>query len=249
MGDNFDFPAVQNIVSVCFMLVCFPLFGAGVYAPTLVMERSLMYREMSDGMYTTAPYLLMKLVEETVTGVFSTVVITSIAWRVLALQGDYIYFVLIYFANLINGIGRSPCLSCMSPTNCSSVHLATAYICAAVGPSVTMSNALLATYTALLMFFAGMLILPSKLPTYWEWMHTLDYAKYGFGVLMHNTFTSTDAARDARFDFVLVSVTPLEYYELTDVSMNRWTGIVYLFVLGHLALAYLCTTFIRYQKR
>ena len=130
-----------------------------------------------------------------------------------------------------------------------SVHLATAYICAAVGPSVTMSNALLATYTALLLFFAGMLILPSKLPIYWKWIHYLDYAKYGFGVLMHNTFTSTDAARGARFDFVLVSITPLDYYELDDVSVNWWTVVVYLFVMGHLTLAYLCTRFIRYQKR
>lgn len=112
-----------------------------------------------------------------------------------------------------------------------------------------MANALLVSYTAILLFFAGMMILPQDMPSYWKWLYRLVYTKYGFGVLMTNTFTSNDAARDAAFDLGLSSVPVLEYYELSDVNMMWWTGVIYIFVAGHLALAYVCNKLIRHQKR
>ena len=109
VGDDFAFPQFQNIVSVLFMLVAFPLFGAGVYAPSIVMERSLTYRELSDGMYNIGAFLLMKMVDELIAGLISTLIITAVAWKLLSLQGKYIYFFLVYFGNLMNGISRKVC--------------------------------------------------------------------------------------------------------------------------------------------
>ena len=114
-----------------------------------------------------------------------------------------------------------------------------------------MCNALLATYTTVLLFFAGMLILPSDIPVYWKWIYNLDYTKYGFGVLMHNAFTSSDDVI-ARGQFPLLTggrISALEYYELDDVDTKWWTGVIYLFVAGHLLMAYVCTRFISHQKR
>lgn len=104
VGDDFTFPQFQNIVSVTFMLVSFPLFGAGVYSPSIVLERSLMYREMSDGMYNTGTFLLMKMMDELIAGLISTLIITSVSWTLLSLQGNFLYLFFVYFGNLMNGI-------------------------------------------------------------------------------------------------------------------------------------------------
>eukprot|EP00210_Caulerpa_lentillifera_P007354 g7030.t1 len=230
MGDEYDDRKYLNVVSILFLLAMYPAFGAGVYAPSIVIERPLLYRELDDGMYSTGVYLLMKIMEEMMIAIVASFVTTFISWFALSLQGNYLYVFLVYFGHLMNGITA-------------------AYVCAAVGTDVNMSNALLATYSAILCFFCGMLILPRDIPNYWKWLYYLDYAKYGFGVMMHNHFTSNQKAKSVRIGNRPDALTVLEYYELDDVNSEFWILVVYMFVVGHLLLAYFCTRFIRHQKR
>lgn len=231
MGDDYEGAKYLNVVSILFLLAMYPAFGAGVYAPSIVIERSLLYRELDDGMYGTGVYLLMKVMEEMLIAIVASLVTTLVSWFALSLQGRFLYLFLVYFGHLMNGITA-------------------AYVCAAVGVDVNMSNALLATYSALLCFFCGMLILPRDIPKYWKWLYYLDYAKYGFGALMYNHFTSSEEANGEIVPIDLFqSMRVLEYYELDDVNVEAWIFVVYMFVMGHLLLAYLCTRFIRHQKR
>ena len=155
------------------MLVCFSLLSVGVSAPSLGNEEcSLMDREIEDGKICfIVLYLLMKSMDERAAGMCSNI-ITSIAWRVLALQREFWRLVLVCCGNLINGISMSCFLS-----RAWTKH------------EIRVSN-----------------------PLYWL-------------------------------------VPPLDCYELDDLSVNWWTVVVYLFVIGHLTLTGLSMTRrIRCQK-
>eukprot|EP00210_Caulerpa_lentillifera_P006026 g5759.t1 len=227
IADDMSGTNMVNIAAAVFAIAVLPSFGAGIYTPTLVLERALFYRELDDGLYRPAIYLLARMFDEVIMALICTFIFGSIMWKIVAFQGKIVYLWAVYFGHLFNGI-------------------AAAYIFAAVAPDVNVANALLQTFTVILMFFCGFLILPDDIPAYWIWLYRLDYVSYGYAALMVNQFEEFDD----KIEREQLQISPvLEYYDMDDVDKDLYTAIVYFFSIAFLVIAFLSMTYIRHQKR
>lgn len=227
IADDFSGTNMVNTAASVFAIAVLPSFGAGIYTPSLVLERALFYRELDDGLYRPGIYLLARMFDEVLMALICTFIFGSIMWKIVQFQGKIVYLWAIYFGHLFNGI-------------------AAAYIFAAVAPDVNVANALLQTVTVILMFFCGFLILPDDIPSYWIWLYRLDYVSYGYAALMVNQFEDHD---DELKETHPNEKGVLDYYDMDDVDKDVYTLIVYVFSIAFVVIAYLSMTFIRHQNR
>jgi ATP-binding cassette, subfamily G (WHITE), member 2 len=74
------------------MWVTLPAFGAVAYAPSIVLERRLFYREHSDGLYRVGTYLVAKLVGELVLAAVIAVIFSAGTFYGVGYQGSFLVY-------------------------------------------------------------------------------------------------------------------------------------------------------------
>ncbi|GAB4821435.1 hypothetical protein N2152v2_008481 [Parachlorella kessleri] len=224
LGDDLSVNNIPNLTSVLFMWTILAGYGASAYTPTLVLERPLFVRERNDGLYRVITYLCAKMLEELGLALLSSLVFSNLVFWLLALEGSYLLFWLVYLCSLAIGI-------------------VLAYFIAAISPNMDTANAALPAYVTMLLFFTGLLLRWDDIPKYWRWFSYINFLKYSWGSLMVNQF---EGSNDVEF---LDDQTVLEYYSLSGINKWAWLAIEFAFFLAFFFLAFLALTFVRHVKR
>jgi len=163
----------QNVASLLWMSVVLPGYGAAAYIPSLVEYRSIFVREVADGAYAPATYVLWKVVEECAVMLPFSAVFVALLYFMVSLKCRFLVLWLTYYAN-----------SC--------VGIALAYALAGICSTTEAANALLPTYVTVNIFFVGFLILRSDIPLAWRWYCPFNYMMYGWIAVMKDEFRDAD---------------------------------------------------------
>ncbi|KAK9823026.1 hypothetical protein WJX81_000228 [Elliptochloris bilobata] len=158
-----------NLSAALFMWTVLPGFAAAAYCPTLVEERLLFNRELSDGLYQPITYLAAKLLSEGAVALVQSLALCALTYFPLHLGGQWVLYWFVYFL-----------------TTCIGVVLA--YAIAALSPNIYVANAALPAYVITPLFFVGQLMRPSDQPAHWKWYGYLDFLRYGWIAQMVNQF-------------------------------------------------------------
>ena len=112
-----------NMSSLLFMVSTLPSFGAAGYMPSIILERGLLYRELSDGCFGILSYVLYKVIEEGVISIFPSLIAQGMIYAACSVKGSFFVFWLAYFCILQNGIGLAYVVSAVAPNMDGALHL------------------------------------------------------------------------------------------------------------------------------
>ncbi|CAG9461881.1 unnamed protein product [Pedinophyceae sp. YPF-701] len=220
-GDDVDTPgSVSNTAAILFMGGVLPSFGAGTFLPSIVLERALFYRERADGCYSTLTYVLYKFAEEFVLSVPFSVAFCLLLFYPLQLLGSFAAFWLIYLMTL-------------------SVGTAFAYLVASVSPTLDAANGMLASIVVIFLYLAGFIVRRDDIPSYYKWLHHVDWISFTWGGLMRNQF---EGVTDRIIPGEGGAQTPLAFFDLDgSFPPSKWgcVGVLCGFVGLFLALTVL----------
>eukprot|EP00958_Prasinococcus_capsulatus_P026106 scaffold4595_cov415-Prasinococcus_capsulatus_cf.AAC.4 len=211
--------------ALLFMMVTLPTFGAAGYMPSIVLERPVFYRELDDGCYPVVAYVLYKIFEETVLAASVGLLVTIIVYFGCSLGGNFGIFYFGYFMVLQSGI-------------------ALAYLVSAVAPHMDAANALLPTYSVIMLFFTGILIRRQDIPPAWRWYSYTLFGRFGWELMMLNQFG--EDFQPAGFGDDGPDV--LSYYDVYG-TVGQKCVILILIWLCWILLAMVALKFVRHQKR
>lgn len=221
LGDSVTEQNIINQFSLLFMWCILPAFAATGYIPSIVLERSLFYRERSDGLYRSVTYYFFKLFEEFILVLLLSPGLAAMVFYGTQLRGSFVLFWLIYLVTVCAGVSLG-------------------YMIAALSPNMHVANAVLPIYVTVLLFFAGLLIVHSSIPDGWRWFSYIDFLRYAWGSLMMNQFPD---------DINLGYVTVLQQFDLDGYEKWAWLGFEAMFPIVFVVIGLLALTFIRHQRR
>ena len=164
---------VMNTASLLFITVGAASFTTSVYVPSLVDERPVFIRERLDACYRVLSYGLHKVVLESVAGALAAFVYCPIVYFACGLapgSENFLFFMLC--AWVINAAGV----------------MATLFV-AAASPSVEIAGAAVPLLMTLNFFVSGFMILPSNIPSWWQWLYQVSFAQWGFSALAVSQFS------------------------------------------------------------
>ena len=164
---------VMNTASLLFITVGAASFTTSVYVPSLVEERPVFIRERLDACYRVLSYGLHKVVLESIAGALAAFVYCPIVYFACGLAPgpeNFLFFMLC--AWVINAAGV----------------MATLFV-AAASPSVEIAGAAVPLLMTLNFFVSGFMILPSNIPSWWQWLYQVSFAQWGFSALAVSQFS------------------------------------------------------------
>ena len=173
IGDNTDAQSIQSTAALLYFVAAICGYGAAAFVPSLTLERSLYYRELSDGCYAPATYYMAKFIEEGVLATISSLIFCIVVHFGCALQGNFFLHFISYYLTTMMGI-------------------ILAYAVAAVAPTMEATNAILPTLVTIWMFFGGLFIVFDKIPRGWYWFSWTSFLRYSWGSMMLNQFAGEE---------------------------------------------------------
>jgi ATP-binding cassette subfamily G (WHITE) protein 2 len=169
IGDNTDAQSIQSTAALLYFVAAICGYGAAAFVPSLTLERSLYYRELSDGCYAPATYYMAKFIEEGVLATITSLIFCLVVYFGCALQGNFFLLFVSYYLTTMMGI-------------------ILAYAVAAISPTMEAANAILPTFVTIWMFFGGLFIVFDKIPRGWYWFSWTSFLRYSWGAMMLNQF-------------------------------------------------------------
>ena len=173
IGDNTDAQSIQSTAALLYFIVAICGYGAAAFVPSLTLERSLYYRELSDGCYKPSTYYMAKFIEEGVLATITSLIFCLVVFFGCALQGNFFLLFISYYLTTMMGI-------------------ILAYAVAAVSPTMAAANAILPTLVTIWMFFGGLFIVFDKIPRGWYWFSWTSFLRYSWGSMMLNQFAGEE---------------------------------------------------------
>ena len=173
IGDNTDAQSIQSTAALLYFVAAICGYGAAAFVPSLTLERSLYYRELSDGCYAPATYYMAKFIEEGVLATITSLIFCIVVHFGCALQGNFFLLFISYYLTTMMGI-------------------ILAYAVAAVAPTMEAANAILPTLVTIWMFFGGLFIVFDKIPRGWYWFSWTSFLRYSWGSMMLNQFAGEE---------------------------------------------------------
>lgn len=224
LGNDSDALSVTPVAAVLFMWVITAAYGSMAALPSLVLERPVYIREVSDGLFSPLTFLLYKASEEELVALLASIPYSLLVYYLVRLQGSFALFWLVWFATI----------------SCATVL---ALLCGAISPNLEVASATLPSYTGALLYFAGFLIPWADTPAYWKWFGIIDYLRYCWGALMVNQFAGERNVVAYGDQHVL------EYYSLAHVSAWAWLGWAWLFWAVFLGATWAALALVKHQRR
>jgi hypothetical protein len=208
--------SVVSRVGLLFFLCINQAFGAmfGVIS-RFPAEKEIYNRENSLGFYGTLPYFMGRIIAELPFSCFFPFVSLTIIYWMAGLQADggkYIIaaILVILVALSSEGIGL---------------------IASTIAPNVLVANIIAPLITIIFLLLGGFYIQTDNIPSYFKWIETLSYLKYGYRGLMVNEFSGLrlDGCSSTVGACYGSGETVLKFYSMSDHPV--WEDIIYTLII------------------
>jgi ABC-type multidrug transport system ATPase subunit/ABC-type multidrug transport system permease subunit len=195
LGSNKTDSGITARVSLIFYCVAFFVFMSIAVVPFSMMERGIVEKEVRNGYYHPAVYLVSQAVAS-VFGTFLLALITSAITVSMTGLRDFGW----YFLNMFLAL------------NCAE---SIAYLISFIAPHYIVGIAVVAGLYGLFMIFQGFMLVPSDFPSWLAWTNDVSFHTYTWRTFMYKEFEG-----DITFDSIAypTGMDVLEFYEIDNVN-------------------------------
>ena len=223
LGKNTTQSGITARVSLIFYCVAFFVFMSIAVVPFSMMERGIVEKEVRNGYYHPAVYML----SQSVTSLFGTCVLALLTTIIIMLMtglNEPVY----YFVNMFLAL------------NCAE---ALAYFVSFLVPHYIVGIAAVAGVYGLFMLFQGFMLVPDDFPSWLKWTNYVAFHTYSWRTFMYREF-----AGNSDFDTIRVDSNStigfatgnevLEFYQIDDVdpSFDMVVLVIYAVIIHLLSM-------------
>lgn len=199
LGSNKTDSGITARVSLIFYCVAFFVFMSIAVVPFSMMERGIVEKEVRNGYYHPALYLISQAVAS-VFGTFVLALLTSaITVSMTGLREPLWYFLNMFLA-----------LNCAE-----SIALLISFIV----PHYIVGIAVVAGFYGLFMLFQGFMLVPSDFPDWLAWTNDVSFHTYTWRTFMYKEFAGDNVTFDSSSFPTGMDV--LAFYEIDDVNPKK----------------------------
>jgi ABC-type multidrug transport system ATPase subunit/ABC-type multidrug transport system permease subunit len=227
-----DQKSIQGRTGLCFFVCIQMTFSSiGSVQNTFPNEQRVITRERQARMYRVSPYYIAKLVAELLLKFWSPLLYGTIIYWMAGLNPGFDHFVFFCFVlELMNLVGT-----------------ALGLFISALAPNVTVAGILAPLIIVLFMLGGGFYQNLDKLPVFISWLQYISFIRYAFEALTINEFRDLTFTCDASDggNCITTGVEALSRLSLGTTAAIMWrdVGILFGFIFGFHALAYLLVRF------
>jgi hypothetical protein len=198
LGSNKTDSGITARVSLIFYCVAFFVFMSIAVVPFSMMERGIVEKEVRNGYYHPAIYL----VSQAVASVFGTFMLALLCSAITVSMTGLREFGW-YFLNMFLAL------------NCAE---SIAYLISFIAPHYIIGIAVVAALYGLFMIFQGFMLVPSDFPRWLAWTYDVSFHTYTWRTFMYKEFGG-----DITFDSVAypTGMDVLAFYEIDNVNPSN----------------------------
>jgi len=208
LESSFNDADVVSRVSFLFAVDALMVLLSVAALPFFLVERRIIEKEVKNQLYSSSCYELARFIISLLGIALISIISSGLSAGIAKLNGFGIFFLTLFLSLMI-----AECLS---------------FLMGLIVRHYIVGIALLAEIYGIFMICEGFMIVKSKIPGYFIWLHYLAFHTYSFKGFMINEFSSIGSFNSARFSD---GKAVLEFYEVNNLEIWQIILILILYIV------------------